>query len=472
MNEDPNGDWPPRPSGNLPPLNPKYVEPAAPNQPSRVGQNTTAETRPPGGAADHEPLDRVAGDSPTSARRRQTDADAPAPERTTAHSAGQATDPYGPPTAPTYWQIPQPNRPPTRRPKSPPKPVGRGQVIAWSIGAALVGAVIAILVVLLIGLGSSTNTTGTVVVGETGTQNTVQNQEALETVIGIAEGVRPAIVNVAMTYAQGTGSGSGVIYNSDGLIMTNNHVVDGASQIQVELENGKKFDATLLGGDPDTDIAVLRIDETGLRSAVLGTATTLRIGEPAVAIGNPLGLEGGPTVTVGFISALGRTVRTSADEPPLVDMIQTDASIAEGSSGGALLNADGEVIGITTAIAVSQAGAGDIGFATPIDIAQNVADQIVRGGSVQHPFLGIRGTDFNDGSQRGALIISVEPGTPAAAAGLEPDDVVTAVDGKAVTSMSGLIVALRSNAVGDTVDLTVLSNGGTKNVAVTLAAKP
>ena len=347
-------------------------------------------------------------------------------------------------------------------------------MILLALGATIVGALVALGVVWA--TGALDQNSGSTRVVQEAKPNTIGANNL--DVVAIADKVRPAIVNVQVTSGFGQGSGSGVIYDSSGLIMTNNHVVEGSADIGVELTDGRKLDAQLLGGDAETDIAVLRVDASDLPTATLATATTLEIGEPTVAIGNPLGLQGGPTVTVGYISALGRTLQVGGNSGSLVDMIQTDAPIAEGSSGGALLNGSGGVIGITTAIAVSQAGAGDIGFATPIDIAIQVADQLATVGKATHPFMGVRGVDADaaevagSGEAQGAMIVEVEPGTPAAQAGLQPDDIVTAVDGKPITSMSGLVVALRSHKAGETVELTVERGGKEETVKITLGEKP
>ncbi len=289
-------------------------------------------------------------------------------------------------------------------------------------------------------------------------------------VVEVAAATRPAIIHVRVAGERGQGSGSGVIYDESGYALTNNHVVEGAREISVELADGRVVDADLVGRDPRTDIAVLKLDATGLPTASLGTASDLQIGEPAIAIGNPLGLEGGPTVTAGVISALGRDVQTERGGAALVDMIQTDASISPGSSGGALIDADGTVIGITTAIAVSEVGATDIGYAVPIDVAEKVALDITEDGEAQHPYLGIRGADAVDdsGARVGARIASVEPGGPAELAGIRAGDVITELDGNAVDSMSALVVALRTKQPGDTVELRVVRDGGASTVEIEL----
>src|SRR3954470_714988 len=279
-------------------------------------------------------------------------------------------------------------------------------------------------------------------------------------VVSIAQRIRPAIVQIVVDGDKGHSGGSGVVFRSDGHILTNNHVVDGANAITVIMPNGRQTKAKLVGADPETDIAVLKIpvdDDQNLPVAPLGSAGTLKVGQRAVAIGSPLGLVGGPSVTVGVVSAVGRQVDPRDAGPPLLDMIQTDAPIAPGSSGGALADSQGEVIGITTAIAVSDVGVEGFGFATPIDVARDTADQLIDTGKVVHVWMGVEGEDVdNDTANRlsidgGAVVKSVRSKSPASTAGLAAQDIITQVDGKAVTSMGALIVALRSHRPGDAV---------------------
>ncbi|HUQ40066.1 MAG TPA: trypsin-like peptidase domain-containing protein [Acidimicrobiales bacterium] len=277
----------------------------------------------------------------------------------------------------------------------------------------------------------------------------------------IAERVRPAIVQVEVVAAGGSGSASGVLFRTDGHVLTNNHVIDGARSIVVVGADGKKWPATVVGGDAETDIAVLKISAPNVTTAVLGSAEGLKVGQLAIAIGSPLGLAGGPSVSVGVVSALARQVESN-DGQPLLDMIQTDAPIAPGSSGGALLDSTGVVIGITTAIAVdSRTGAEGLGFATPIDIARDVADQLIAHGRVVHVWLGVDGEDVDQaladelGIPHGALVKRVRKGSPADSAGLVPGDVIVTMDGKHIASMAGLVVNLRSRRPGDVVGLTV-----------------
>lgn len=297
-------------------------------------------------------------------------------------------------------------------------------------------------------------------------------------VVDIAEHMRPAIVQIRVSGGDGPGSGSGVVFRSDGHVLTNHHVVEGARRITVVMADGEEEGAHLVGSDPETDIAVVKVDKTDVPSAPLGSATSLRVGQLAVAIGSPLGLAGGPSVSVGVVSALGREIDAGDEGPPLLDMIQTDAPIAPGSSGGALVDGTGAVIGVTTAIAVSEVGAEGLGFATPIDIARDVAEQIIASGRAVHVWLGVEGEDVDPGMAKqlgvpgGASIRDVRPGSPASRAGIAERDVIVAVDGVPVRSMGGLKVQLRSHRPGDVVTLALQRGKETRSVKVKLAERP
>ncbi len=230
----------------------------------------------------------------------------------------------------------------------------------------------------------------------------------------------PAIVRIEVIGSGGVASGSGVIFRNNGYLITNAHVVDGATRVNVVLADGTEHDGTIVGTDPDSDVAVVKIDGTGLPTVLLGKASSLEVGQTAIAIGSPLGLEGGPSVTVGIVSAVNRTVRTHGADAPLGGMIQTDASIAAGSSGGGLFDANGTLIGITTAVALTESGAEGLGFAIPVEEARRVAEQLVSGGTVARVWLGVRGADMaTDGEQMlgtlgGAMLREVVEGGPAA----------------------------------------------------------
>lgn len=282
---------------------------------------------------------------------------------------------------------------------------------------------------------------------------------------GIAARVVPSIVTVQVRSGSGIGgSGSGVIYDTAGHIITNDHVVEAGTSYAVVLADGRVYDAVLLGTDPVTDLAVLKIQTTAVTPIELGSADDVVVGDPAVAVGSPLGLDGGPSLSVGVISAQGREVTTSATRT-LFGMLQTDAPITQGSSGGALVDGNGRLIGITTAVGVSSVGVEGIGFATPIEIVTRVVDEIIDTGTASEPFLGITGsTAFaptDDGGDRpiGVTVQSVEPASAAANGGLESGDILTAVDGTPIKTMDELITQLRRYSAGDRISITTDGNG-------------
>ncbi|MGZ4207651.1 MAG: S1C family serine protease [Actinomycetota bacterium] len=295
-------------------------------------------------------------------------------------------------------------------------------------------------------------------------------QDLLTGVAAVARNVTPSIVRIDVNSSgplgqSDSGTGSGVIFTSDGYIITNNHVVEGASSIQVTLSTGETFPARLVGtAAPGDDIAVVKIDKTGLTPAVLGSTSDLSVGDLAVAMGSPFGLQG--SVTAGVISALHRNINLGQGEN-LTDAIQTDAPINPGNSGGALADANSEVIGINTAILGSSGNVG-VGFAIPISIAKRDAEQIIQTGHASRPFLGISGD--NAPNSAGALVQSVVSGGPAQRAGLRPGDIVVAVDGTKVSSMDDLIAALSTHQPGQSVTITYIRSGARHTVSITLTA--
>ncbi len=294
-----------------------------------------------------------------------------------------------------------------------------------------------------------------------------------EAAVEVAQKLRPSIVEITAGTMGHKVSGSGVAFRDDGHILTNAHVVEGESNVNVISADGRTLAAKIVGTDAETDIAVLKV-EARIPAATLGTVQGLQVGQQAIAIGSPLGLAGGPSVTVGVVSALGRPFG-NAGGPLLVDMIQTDAPISPGSSGGALVDAAGNVIGITTGIAVAEGvGAEGLGFATPIDIARDVAEQLMTTGHVVHIWLGVRGEDLDAATAKtlgvlaGALVREVVDGSPADVAGIKERDVITTVNGKQVATMTDVVVAVRSRKAGDTVKVTVWRAAKAHTFSVTL----
>ena len=288
----------------------------------------------------------------------------------------------------------------------------------------------------------------------------------------VADRVLPSVVRINTSGAidlNGAGAlGSGVIYRSDGYIITNHHVIEGATAVEVLLSDGDRYSAEIVGSDELNDLAVLRIERDGLPAIDLRPADEpLRVGETVVAIGSPFGLDA--TVTSGIISALNRDLRipTSAEVIPAV--IQTDAAINPGNSGGALVDLQGRLVGINTAI-VSRTGANEgVGFAVPVRQAIVSSDQLIEQGFVRYPLLGITGTDINAEvaaafalpNRRGAVVDSVQQGSGADAGGMRSGDVIVAVDGLTLRSMSDLVAEVRRRAPGMTVTFDVLRRSGT-----------
>jgi S1-C subfamily serine protease len=300
----------------------------------------------------------------------------------------------------------------------------------------------------------------------------------------VARKVVPSIVAIEVAADNGDdtfsafASGSGVVLSRDGLIVTNQHVIEGADLAQVVLQNGVVYQATVIGGDRVTDLAVLRIDAPGLIPIELGSTETLSIGDMAVAVGNPLGLPGGASVTVGVVSAFDREVTVGAGtNDRLFGMLQTDAPITRGSSGGALVDGRGRLIGITTAIGVTDAGAEGVGFAIPVELMTRITDELIDAGSVRHTFLGVWLEDFftsRDGAQipNGAVVRSVIEPSGAFDAGLREGDRLVAIDGRPIITKEDIINTLRELRVGDTISLEIVRDGSPSRVDVTLGERP
>jgi S1-C subfamily serine protease len=306
----------------------------------------------------------------------------------------------------------------------------------------------------------------------------------------IVEAVGPSVVSI-QTQALGVGAflqavpqqgaGSGFVLSSDGIIVTNNHVVNGATAITVTLADGRKLPARVLGRDATADLAVVKVDANGLPAVKIGTSDALVVGDAVVAIGNALALDGGPTVTQGIVSALDRTISagdqgSSGTSETLRHVLQTDAAINPGNSGGPLLNAAGEVVGINTAVA---GDAQNIGFALAIDKAMPIINQLKTGQTPAQPFLGLSTVTLTPGIQRqlgldmskGAVVAAVTPGSGADAAGLSQGDVITRIDGTDVGSADDVTTAVSDHKPGDRIDITVDRNGSSRTVTATIGQR-
>ncbi len=268
--------------------------------------------------------------------------------------------------------------------------------------------------------------------------------------------------------------GSGVIVSADGYILTNNHVVEDASQVKVSFSDKREFTAKVIGTDKDTDVAVIKIDQQNLPVLPLSDSSHTQVGDVVLAIGNPFGI--GQTVTMGIVSATGRSMGGNIER--FEDFIQTDASINPGNSGGALVNTRGELVGINTAILAGETGGNQgIGFAIPVNLARNVMDQIRKSGKVTRGFIGIAPQEltpdmaraFGKADLRGVAIASVEPNTPAAKSGLQVGDVITAVNNQPVSDVNAFRLQVAGMAPGSNVNLKVFRSGAYKDVALMLA---
>ena len=263
--------------------------------------------------------------------------------------------------------------------------------------------------------------------------------------------------------------GSGFVYDEQGHIITNQHVVDGAESVSVRFSDGSTHDATVVGSDPSTDLAVLEVDAPAslLKPLRLGKSSELAVGDGVIAIGSPFGLE--QTVTTGIVSALNRQIN-SPNDFAIDDAIQTDAAINHGNSGGPLLDLEGRVIGVNSQIESESGGNDGIGFAVPSDTVARIAAELIADGEVEHAYLGVATGDTSSGD--GASIAEVRPGTPAAAAGLREGDVVTEIDGEAVADADELRTLIDARQPGDSVELTIVRDGEEQTIEVELAARP
>ena len=363
------------------------------------------------------------------------------------------------------------------------------------IGGAIAGGVIA----LIIASGTGGSTTTTTVVqrspgASTGTSASATSEPASikstggMTINQIYRAASPGVVDILVTsqsqnpgfgFFGGSGQtqegeGSGVVYNKQGYILTDEHVVANADSIKVTFSNGKQVSAKLVGTDPSTDVGVIKVDlpASELHPLPLADSNTAQVGDPVVAIGSPFSLP--ETVTAGIVSQVDRSI-TAPNNYTIPGAIQTDAAINPGNSGGPLLNASAQVLGLNDQIETNnttQGGQGSssgVGFATPINTDAKIANQLIAGKKVQHAYVGV---ELSGGSVGGAQISSVQQGSPATAAGLQQGDVITAINGRTVTTTDQFIATIDNYSPGQTVTLTVQRSGQTKHVQVKLGVRP
>ncbi|WAP52713.1 trypsin-like peptidase domain-containing protein [Arthrobacter sp. ATA002] len=406
--------------------------------------------------------------------------------------SGYGQDPYGPGHQPAAV-------PPRRR-------FGAGTLVTGMVLAGLLGGGTAVAADSWLDNDAAPQSTGqaqTVV---------VNNDDSVNAVTAAAVKASPSVVTIDVTAGGSSGTGSGIILDDDGHILTNTHVVTlggtaASPSVEVQLNDGRVFSATVVGTDPLSDLAVIKIDANDITPAALGNSNDLNVGDSVIAIGAPLGLAG--TVTDGIVSTLNRTISVQSSAAPetesdgsgeddgngfrfappdgssqeqsaagssiYLDVIQTDAAINHGNSGGALVNTDGDVIGVNVAIASASEESGSIGvgFAVPISYAERVANEIIDNGSATHGFLGVSVTPASASSASSFTVgaeVAENPasGTPAADAGLRQGDVITAVNGIPVTDAQSLTAAIRMQAAGSEVTVDYNRGGDTDSVQVTL----
>ena len=311
-------------------------------------------------------------------------------------------------------------------------------------------------------------------------------------VVSIAELATKTIVQVQVgTLSEdgeffSAGGGSGVVISDEGLIMTNHHVIDNSTEVRVIFEDGRLYEATIIGSDKLTDIGLIKINASNLIPIAIGNSDNMLVGDLAVAIGHPLTLGAAPTVTTGVVSALERRLDVGGDTMDsavtLFGLIQTDAPITRGSSGGALINKNGELIGITTAIATADVGAEGLGFAVPVNLALGIAEDLISDGKILHAFLGILGAQHFETAADGARVFSgvfiqelYGPGGETFAigkAGALPGDVIKTINGENVKTLDGLITILRTKRAGDQVEIQIMRDSQAITLVFQLDLRP
>jgi len=370
--------------------------------------------------------------------------------------------------------------------------LNRNQIFLVALAGAVIGGlIVALAVPFIFGVGPKELLKGELfrpkVVEEVVTKKEEEASVSSGSIVDVAKKVRPSVVNIRIqktvpgffgeTIRQGIGSG--VIFTTDGYIITNNHVVQDADEIWVTIGTDD-VKGKVVGTDPDTDLAVVKVERDNLQAAEFGTTEELQVGELTVAIGSPFGFE--HSVTAGIISALHRMI-SLPDQTGVTrtytDLIQTDATINPGNSGGALVNSDGQVIGINTLLIAESYGQG-AGFAISVDLAKSVAEQLIEKGMVSHPYVGIVGktldkeiaTSLGLSVDKGAIVVDVVEGSPAWEAGMRRGDIIVEFDGESVESMDNLIVKIRQKSIGDLVGVVYVRNGDRMEVELKLEEKP
>ena len=357
-------------------------------------------------------------------------------------------------------------------------------------GCAVVGGVVGGVIANAINSPSSSSgaasTTATGVPQSASTGSTTASCQVTQ----VAQRILPSVVTISARGASGAGTGSGEIIRSDGYILTNNHVIApaaaGGGSLSVLFSDGKSATATLVGRDPLTDLAVIKVNETGLPAIPVGQSGSLVVGQPVVVLGAPLGLSS--TVTSGIVSALDRTIQVPGENSQaalLINAIQTDAAINPGNSGGSLVNCAGQFVGIPSAGASvpsetgeSNGGSIGLGFAIPADLAIPAANEIISTGKVSHAYLGIQATPVAsnaarvNGTAEGLIVSGIDPSGPAQAAGLAVGDVITSINGQPAVSTDQIVELTLSKRPGDRIPVSFTRNGTARSTTLTLTAQP
>lgn len=394
----------------------------------------------------------------------------PTPAQPTTHTASPQQDPAMPGAVPPTTETVKHTVVKTKTKKAP--------VFLASFGGLVVGTV---LVIALVMSGAFKITDSDVqATGSTSTQNIEIDAEDTTLAEVVAAKAQPSVVSISTTTSEGSGVGSGVVLDTDGNVLTNCHVIEGATELVVSM-GGESYEAELVGEDSSSDLAVIRlkdVDSSKLTPIEIGDSDDLSVGEWVMAIGSPFGNE--QSVSTGIVSALYRSTALPSTSGTSIyaNMIQTDAAINPGNSGGALVNDNGELIGINSIIESYSGSSSGVGFAIPVNYAINIASQIIDGKTPVHPYLGVSLTSVNAlsarannlGATEGALVVAVSDGGPAADAGIQENDIITKIDGEQVTSADGLIIALREHEVGDKVTLTAVRDSKEREVEVTLGS--
>ena len=388
--------------------------------------------------------------------------------------------------APVPPQGPRPQASQSQQPKRPKKPHPGLRSLLFGLLGGVIGAAAVVAVLVVGGFVAMPSSTTSGKTGSTGTTSssqtvTVNSGDSTDTTLAnaVAQKALPSVVSINVTTSDGEGVGSGVVLDTDGNIVTNYHVIEGAQSISVSTGDAS-YDATVVGSDESSDLAVIKIDagDAALTPIEVGDSSTLQVGDWVMSLGSPFGLE--QSVSTGIVSSLYRStmLQNTSGNTIYTNLIQTDATINPGNSGGALVDDEGKLVGINSLIESYSGSSSGVGFAIPVNYAKNIADQIIGGKTPVHPYLGATLSSVNALNARtnklstdsGAYVASVVEDGPAAKAGIQEGDVITKLGDDEITSADGLIIALRSHEVGEKVEITLVRGKEEKKVTVELGS--